>query len=60
VELEPATEWLASATRDEDNMKDQIDQIGKKEKEYTFQCAQDMEREWHSEEWLKFFNQEAE
>jgi hypothetical protein len=41
-------------------MKDQIDQIGKKEKEYTFKCAQDMEREWHSEEWLKFFNQEAE
>jgi hypothetical protein len=45
AELESATEWLASATGDEDNMKDQIDQIGKKEKEHKFQCAQDMERE---------------
>jgi hypothetical protein len=41
-------------------MKDQIDQIGKREKEHTFQCAQEMEREEHSEEWLKFFNQEVE
>jgi hypothetical protein len=40
-------------------MKDQIDQIGKREKEHTFKCARDMEREEHSEEWLKFFNQEA-
>jgi hypothetical protein len=37
-----------------------IDQVGKKEKEHTLQCAQEMEREEHSEEWLKIFNQEAE
>jgi len=41
-------------------MKDQIDQIGKREKDHTFQCAQEREREEHSEEWLKFFNQEVE
>ena len=41
-------------------MKDQIDHIGKREKEHTFQCAQEMEREENSEEWLKFFNQEVE
>jgi hypothetical protein len=47
----------ASATGDEDNMKVQIDQIGKKEKEHTFQCAQEMEKEEHSVELLKNFSQ---
>jgi hypothetical protein len=60
IELESAIGWQANATRDEDTMKDQIDQIGKKEKEHTFQCAQEMEKEEHSEEWLKFFSQKYE
>jgi hypothetical protein len=60
AELDSATKWPASATGDEDNRKGQIDQIGKKEKDHTFQCAQEMEEEEHSEEWLKFFSQEAE
>jgi hypothetical protein len=35
----------------------QIDQIGKEEKEHTFQCAQEMEKEEHSVELLKNFSQ---
>jgi hypothetical protein len=57
AELESATEWPASATGDEDNMKVQIDQIGRKEKEHTFQCAQEMEKEEHLVELLKNFSQ---
>jgi hypothetical protein len=38
-------------------MKGQIDQIGKEEKEHTFQCAQEMEEEEHSMEFLKNFSQ---
>jgi hypothetical protein len=53
AELESATEWPASATGDEDNMKGPIDQIGKEEKEHTFQCAQEMEKEEHLVELLK-------
>jgi hypothetical protein len=41
-------------------MEVQIDQIGKKEKEYTFQCTPEMEKEEHLEEWLKIFIQGAE
>ena len=41
-------------------MKVQIDQIGKKEKEHTFQCAQEMDKEEHSVELLKNFSQGAE
>jgi hypothetical protein len=38
-------EWPTSATGDEDNMKGQIDQIDEEEKEHTFQCGQEMEKE---------------
>jgi hypothetical protein len=38
-------------------MKVQIDQIGKKEKEHTFQCAQEMENKEHSVELLQNFSQ---
>jgi hypothetical protein len=57
AELESATEWPASATGDEDNMKGQIDQIGTEEKENTFQCAQGIKKEEHSMEFLKIFSQ---
>jgi hypothetical protein len=60
AELESATEWPTNATGDEDNMKVQIDQIGEEEKEHTFQCAQEMEKEEHSVELLKNFSQGAE
>jgi hypothetical protein len=57
AELESATEWPTNAIGDEDNMKVQIDQIGEEEKENTFQCTQEMEKEEHSMELLKIFNQ---
>jgi hypothetical protein len=57
AELESTTKWPASAIGDEDNMKGQIDQIGKEEKEHKFQCSQEMEKEKHSVEFLKNFNQ---
>jgi hypothetical protein len=38
-------------------MKGQIDQIGKEDKEQTFQCAQEMEKEEHSVEFLNNFSQ---
>ena len=38
-------------------MKVQIDQIGEEEKEHTFQCAKEMEKEEHSMELLKNFSQ---
>jgi hypothetical protein len=38
-------------------LKGHIDQIGKEEKENTFQCAQGMEKEEHSIELLKILNQ---
>jgi hypothetical protein len=60
TELKSATKWPTSATGDEDNMEVQIDQIGKKEKEYTFQCTPEMEKEEHLEEWLKIFIQGVE
>jgi hypothetical protein len=60
VELESAIEWPTSATWDEYNMKVQINHIGKKEKEHTFQCAQEMEKEENSVELLKSFSQGAE
>ena len=41
-------------------MKVHIDQNGKKEKEHTFQCAQEMEKEENSMELLKNFSQGAE
>jgi hypothetical protein len=57
VELKYGEEWPASAIGDEDNIKGQIDQIGKEEKEHTFQCSQEMEEEEHSMEFLKNFSQ---
>jgi hypothetical protein len=57
MDLESTIEWPTSVIRDEDNMKVQIDQIGKKEKEHTFQCAQEMDKEEHSVELLKNFSQ---
>ena len=57
TELDSAIEWPTNATEDEDNMKVQIDQIGEEEKEHTFQCAQEMEKEEHSVELLKNFSQ---
>ena len=59
AELEFATECPTNATGDEDNMKVQIDQFGEEEKEHTFQCAQEMEKEEHSVELLKNFSQGA-
>jgi hypothetical protein len=38
-------------------MKVQIDQIGEEEKEHTFQCSQEMEKEEHLVELLKIFSQ---
>jgi hypothetical protein len=60
AELDSAIEWPTNATGDEDNMKVQIDQIGEEEKEHTFQCSQEMEKEEHSMELLKNFSQGAE
>ena len=57
AELESITEWLASATGDEDNMKGRIDQIGEEEKEHTLQCAQEMEKEENLVEFIKHFSQ---
>ena len=56
AKLESSTEWPVSATRDENNMKVQIDRIGKEEKEHTFQCALEMDKEEHLVELLKNFN----
>jgi hypothetical protein len=38
-------------------MKVQIDQISEGEKEHTFQCSQEMEKEENSVELLKIFSQ---
>ena len=38
-------------------MKVHIDHIGEEEKEHTFQCAQEMEKEKHLMELLKIFSQ---